>query len=356
MNIIINNLKLRKQDSMILIVMGILVCILVAFFKESIFPEKYFFDSYTIQRLVERPYKDIGDKSFTNTADFFRILHIDKFVLAPIIALVSYISAIIFLFKRYNLEIISFQKFLLIVVYSAMAMVYISTYSKDLILFLVVIVPFVFFEKKALLVWTLFVILYATFFRQYWFIILALFWGLKYFIVKKPKLLLLAIPVYYVLISFIYNYIFGTSLSMIRYLTNLDRDAESAQTAIKIFIPGSNFLLEAANFFVTLLLLIAPIPLVLLGKPFYIILALLIIVFFYNFIRLYAVKFASKELTNIFSFVISFMLVQSLFEPDYGSFVRHLAPLYPLIFVCIAKNTKFSKEEESEESDPIEEM
>jgi hypothetical protein len=346
MNLIINNSKLRKADSMLVFAIGILVCILVAFFKESIFPEKYFNDTITIQRLIKHPYKDLGDSAFTNTAKFFRIFHIDKYFLAPVLAIISYFLVIYFSFKKYSVEAISLSNFFLIVSYSAMAMVYMSTYSKDLVLFLFVIVPFVFFEKKYILIWTLFAIFYAAFFRDYWFVTILLFWGLKIFIIKKPKFLILTIPLFYFLISCVYNYIFGVSLSMIRYITNIDRDADSAQTAIKNYVDGNNFLLEAVNFIITLVFLIIPIPLLLLAKPFYVILTLLIVVFFYNFIKLYVKEYKNEKFTNIFSFVISFILVQSLFEPDYGSFVRHLAPLYPIIFVCIAKNTKFLKIEE----------
>lgn len=340
MNLIINNLTLRKRDTIFIFALGIVLCILMAFCKESIFPKKYFFDSYGIQNLIENPHKSVGDTSVTNTATFYRILKVDRYILTPALALVLYFTAIYVIFRKYSVESISFFKFLLIIIYSAMAMVYISTFSKDFVVFSMVVLPFIFFEKKRLWIWTLFVLFYALFFRNYWFITISLFWGIKLFIVKKPKLLLIAIPFYYILISFVYFYIFGTPLSLIRYYANMDRDADSAQTAISIFINGDNFLMEAANYFVTLIFLIIPIPLLLLAKPFYIVLTLLISVFFFNFIKLYIKEFSSKEYTNIFSFVISFMLVQSLFEPDYGSFVKHLAPLYPLIFVCIAKNTK----------------
>ena len=340
MHFIYNKIRVRKKDSIVLFTIGIIFCVLIAFFKESIFPEKYFFDSLTLQYGVDHPIKETLDQSFSNTAYFYRIFHIDKNFAAPILALLVYFFVIFKLFKNYSVNYISFFSYALIIVYSAIAMVYLATYSKDLVLFLIVVLPFVYLEKKSLLIWSLFVVFYAFYFRNYWFIIIALFWGFKFFITQKPRLLLLAIPVYYILISFMYNYIFGTPLSMIRYLTNLDRDAESAQTAIAIFIDGNNFLMEATNYFVTLIFLIVPIPLLLLGKPFYVILTLLIMVFFYNFIKTYLKEYSNKDYTNIFSFVISFMLVQSLFEPDYGSFVRHLAPLYPLIFVCIVKNVK----------------
>lgn len=348
MNLTIGDSILKKKDSNAVFVIGILFCIWVAFFKESIFPEKYFNDTITIQRLIEHPYKNLGDSAFTNTARFFRIFHIDKYFLAPILAIVSYFLVIYFSFKKYNVAGISFFTFLLIVSYSAMAMVYISTYSKDLVLFLLVVVPFVFLEKKYLLIWTLFVVLYAYFFRSYWFITILLFWFLKIFVIQKPKFLIFVIPLFYFLISLVYNYVFGTSLLMIRYLANVDRDIDSAQTAIMIYIKGSNFALEALNFIITLIFLIIPIPLILLAKPFYVILALLITIFFYNFIKLYLKQSKNKDYSNIFSFVISFMLVQGLFEPDYGSFVRHLAPMYPIIFICIVKNSKLFQAEETE--------
>lgn len=344
MNLIVNNLILKKADSRIIFVLGILVCILIAFLKESIFPEKYFFDSLTIQYGIEHPRRVEYDKAFTNTATFYRIFKIEKHFTAPTLAILAYFLVIIKLFKNYSVNYISFLSFILVVIYSSMAMVYLATYSKDFVLFLLVIVPFVYSEKKSLFVWSVFVLFYAYFFRSYWFISLALFWGIKLFAINKPKLLLILIPLYYILIAFVYNYIFGTPLSLIRYLTNLDRDVDSAQTAIAIFIKGDNFILEALNFIVTLIFLIIPIPLLLLGKPFYVILTLLIAVFFFQFIKLYCKESNNTKYTNIFSLVISFMLVQSLFEPDYGSFVRHLAPLYPIIFVCIAKNTTIDED------------
>lgn len=331
---------IRKKDSIVFFTIGILFCIFIAFFKESIFPEKYFFDSLTLEYGIEHPVRERLDQSFSNTAKFYRIFHIDKSFTAPLLALFFYFFVIFKLFKNYSVNYISFFSYILIVLYSAIAMVYMATYSKDFLLFLIVMVSFVFFEKKSLIIWSIFVFFYAYFFRNYWFISIALFWGIKLFLVKKPKLLILFIPFYYILISFVYNYIFGTPLSLIRYMTNLDRDAESAQTAIAIFIQGDNFFLEAANYFVTLIFLIVPLPLLLLAKPLYIVLTILISLFFYNFLKLFVKEYGNKEYSNIFSFVISFMLVQSLFEPDYGSFVRHLAPLYPLVFVCIAKNTQ----------------
>lgn len=346
MNLITKNLIIKEKDSRLIFIFGILVCVLMAFLKEYIFPEKYFYDSHGLEKLIEHPNRYYSAESFTNTATFYRILHIDNYIVAPILALVTYFLVIMRLFKNYSISYISFFSYALIVIYSAIAMVYLATYSKDLVLFIIVVVPFVFLEKKSLIIWTFFVLFYAYIFRTYWFISIALFWFIKLFIIQSPKRFLLLIPIIYLTMNVIYHYVFGTSISLIREGANTDRDIESGQTIIKTFIKGNNVFAESLNSIVTLIFLIVPIPLFLLLKPFYIILTILIIVFFYNFIKFYLREYKIKDYTNIFSFVISFMLVQSLFEPDYGSFVRHLSPLYPLIFVCIAKNTKFVETEE----------
>ncbi|MCY0970069.1 hypothetical protein [Chryseobacterium wangxinyae] len=347
MNLITNNnLIIRKKDSTLIIIFGVLVCVLMAFLKENIFPEKYFYDSHGLQKLIERPNRYYSAESFTNTATFYRILHIDRIIVAPILALLTYFFVIFKLFKNYSVNYISFFSYALIVIYSAIAMVYLATFSKDLVLFIIVVVPFVFLEKKSLIIWTLFVIFYAYVFRTYWFISIALFWFIKLFIIQSPKRFLLLVPVIYLIMNVVYHYVFGTSIALIREGANTDRDIESGQTIIKTYIEGSNVFLESLNSIVTLIFLILPIPLFLLLKPFYVILTILITVFFFNFIKLYVKQYKNKDYTNIFSFVISFMLVQSLFEPDYGSFVRHLSPLYPLIFVCVAKNTKFVETED----------
>ena len=343
MNLIINNLKIRRKDSQFIFILGMLVCIFMAFFKESVFPEKYFFDSHGLKKLIENPNRYLSDPSFTNTATFYRVLHLDMDITTPILALFAYFFVIYKLFKNYSVKYISIGSYALIVIYSTIAMVYLATFSKDLLLFIVVVVPFVYLEKKSLIVWSLFVLFYAYVFRNYWFITLALFWGIKLFIIKSPKRLVLLIPFVYLAINLVYHYIFGTSIALIREGANTNRDVESGQTIIKTYVEGGNVFLESLNSLVTLIFLIVPIPLFLLLKPFYVILTFLIAVFFYSFIKLYLKEYKNKDYTNVFSFVISFMLVQSLFEPDYGSFVRHLSPLYPLIFVCIVKNTKYLK-------------
>ncbi len=336
-------MKVRRNDSIVFFAIGITFCAIIAFFKESIFPEKYFFDSLTLQYAIEHPVRERLDPSFSNTAKFYRIFHIDKYVVAPLLALIAYFFVIFKLFKNYSIKGISFFAYILIIMYSAIAMVYLATFSKDLLLFLIIVVPFVYFEKRFLIFWSFFVIVYAYFFRNYWFITIALFWFMKLFIINKPKRLIFFIPLFYLAVNFVYNYVFGVPISMIREIANIDRDLDSGQTVIKTFIQGDNVLAITLNNIVTLLFLVIPIPLLLLGRPFYVILTFIITIFFYNFLKFYFKEHKLKEYENVFSFVISFMIVQSLFEPDYGSFVRHLSPLYPFIFLCIAKNTKWKQ-------------
>lgn len=38
---------------------------------------------------------------------------------------------------------------------------------------------------------------------------------------------------------------------------------------------------------------------------------------------------------SMLCFILAFTTIQSVFEPAYGSYVRHLSPLYPLFFYVL---------------------
>jgi hypothetical protein len=337
MILLVNNKKLSRKNSDILLFLGFMLCLFIAFFKESIFPAKYFWDADTIEFLILHPRFDSADNSFMNTANFYRVIGLDRSFLAPLFSIVSYLGVVLFLFKRYNVRRVSMGKYWVILIFSVIAMVYMSVYSKEFVLFVFVIIPFTLFEKKNIWVWFLFVVFYAFAFRSYWFLVLAVFFITRLFLVLNPKRLLAFIPIFFIVFAIVYLRISGQNISAIRESVNLVRGVGEAQTMIVPYIIGESALLQGLNNLVTFLFLVVPIPLFLILKPFYIILGTLITMFFYYFLSFYWKNRNDKEYRNIFSFIFSQILVLSLFEPDYGSFVRHISPLFPFIFVCIVK-------------------
>ncbi|EOA1112542.1 hypothetical protein ACHM6P_005110, partial [Escherichia coli] len=52
-------------------------------------------------------------------------------------------------------------------------------------------------------------------------------------------------------------------------------------------------------------------------------------------------KSKDKTLRAVIALILSFSALQSIFEPDYGSYVRHLSPLYPLFFYIYFLSKKY---------------
>ncbi len=345
MQIYFKNKRFSSLSVIILLALSVLVVVVVAFAKEYIFPLKYFGDVITIENLINNPDLDTGDKGFMNTAIFFRVLPLDRYIITPIVTVLMYYIGVKKILTNYTINKISFINYTIITTYSAIAMVYMSTYSKDLILYIFVILSFIFLEKKNILIWTCIVLIYALIFRTYWIIIISSFWVLKLYFSKSLYKLTLYIVAFFIVIAFVFDQVLGISISSIREASNIFRSEDEAQTMISSYIEGDSFIDQGINGIVTLILFIIPIPLALFLKPFYILMFLLISFIFYKFIFFIKNNIQNKQYNNVISLVISMLVVQSIFEPDFGSFLRHLSPLYPLLFLSLAKQKNKLKNE-----------
>jgi hypothetical protein len=114
-----------------------------------------------------------------------------------------------------------------------------------------------------------------------------------------------------------------------------------AQSAIQDYIQVGSPLGGAANGLLCLLLLLVPVPMVLAGQPIYLAFAGMISVLWVAtavvIVRgMRAGWFrADVRLARATSLLVSLVTVQSVFEPDYGSYIKHLTPLLPLFLVVL---------------------
>jgi purine-cytosine permease-like protein len=93
------------------------------------------------------------------------------------------------------------------------------------------------------------------------------------------------------------------------------------------------------NSAIVLVTFAVPLPLFLRLSPYYLVVAVFLLVLWFMFAR--AVHLSSAESrtdprwARLVALVLSLTVVQSVFEPDYGSYVRHLTPLLPLMLAVI---------------------
>ncbi|WP_298933740.1 hypothetical protein [uncultured Ramlibacter sp.] len=324
----------------------LMMCIL-AFVKEGVLPAYFFFDSYQISTLIAGGSVDelAAGESFGSAAAFYNILGLtDRDIAVPAISVLVILGFFLHFIKRAKADAIAFSDFVIFGYFCLLLIVYATTFSKDFIV-LFLLIGFVFLERRGVIglaAWSALALVYAYYFRAYWSLVIIEFWGLYFVMRVTRKLRYVFIAMFFSLLvlSFAMQEYLGFRVDYFRYAVNQMRLREgnvNANTMIMPWLPGGDVLTGWVNVSLTLITLILPIPLLLLLTPYYLVLFTLTITAFVKFFR--AIRALLRQgvrggLINYAVLILAFMTIQSIFEPDYGSYARHLAPFYPL-FISI---------------------
>lgn len=316
---------------------------------------KFFTDAYTIYNYYTSIDKSqlfhFSTNGFENMARIYKIILANKsanFITILIVSQILYFC--IFIFMIYTLRINTNKKlficFLLFFVFDA---IFLAQPSKDQFSLLVSIVIFrcIRSEKKRKNIYIIIALLaYAFLFRSYYVIILALYYFIKLLNKSKKYTSLFLIMVLFVLIYYLFNNTsYLDSLINVRPLSESQLQ-EKTNTLIQNIIPYSygekNFVYYIINYIINLFRIIFPVET--LWKSFtrgilFVPIQLFVIYILFKYIKILKYKFAEHNvISNIIIYVISFILVQALFEPDFGSVFRHsmnLMPFYLYLYFSI---------------------
>ncbi len=324
----------------------VLFCMLVAFLKELILPSYFFFDSVTLESFVGFEWQ-VGS-AYSSTAKFY-----EMFFLAEnhgLISLLSVFFILIVCLKSVSVSdaiILRPSSVFLFVFFVFLSVVYMTIISKE---FVVLILNSVLIfahgkkhEKLSVFFWFLLAFFYAYAFRSYWvlfvFQILVLYVGYSYINSHKKLFLFVAISIFS--ISFTYFLLSGENIDSFRVLYNearLDRGGASTSTLILPWFGIGGFLVAFLNSFVTWVSFFIPFKLISLLSPYYLFISLMLMLFFYRLFNAALTLSGKGGRGRLYcSIIISFTIIQAVFEPDYGSFIRHLTPFSPLIFYVLAQ-------------------
>jgi hypothetical protein len=114
-----------------------------------------------------------------------------------------------------------------------------------------------------------------------------------------------------------------------------------AQSVIQDYIPVTGPVGGALNALCTLVLLIVPVPLTFGGSPVYLVFAGMMGLLWISLILAVRTGMLSGwfrldvRLARATSLLLAMLMVQAVFEPDYGSYIKHLTPLLPLFFFAL---------------------
>ncbi|NDL62330.1 hypothetical protein [Acerihabitans arboris] len=340
----------------------LLVFPLFATIKQKVFPNYYFLDANTINNFIMHKSTLTKGDSYASTAAFYSALNVSKdSIVFPVISALIICGFFFWILKKSKATRMSLLELGMFLYCMLLSIVYMTLLSKDFIV-LLIIIPFISLASHkaiGLVIWSVVALFYAYFFRGYWLLILALFWTLYVMFswIKKPKQLFLIVLALLFVLAVLFKIGMGVDLDNYRTMVNDIRSEAvdiSAKSMITSYIPGGGVIIGWLNVYLVWLFMMVPIPLILSLSPFYLIISFFISMLFWKFWSATKSELITKKNTTLkatICLIISFTAIQSIFEPDYGSYVRHLSPLYPLFFYVLFVSrgkTEVIKEKENE--------
>ena len=309
------NLKIDKESyiliwSIIIILNGIFI-----YNIENILPEKYFYDSYTILTAINENQSYLIDKSYTLTLKIFSLFNFDE--LRSYNMVLYLISFIPYLYKNYSLKI---HLLFFNIVFLFLASIYLIRPGKEMLQLFIVILCYQ-FDKLS----SIFLIIGGILFRPYLIIQGIMFIGLKFYLKRKNKILwgiliLILIVIFSLKFPKIVNLVLG-----VREKVNLHRlESPDAKTIINDWLDKDGMIFLYINYFINTLRLLFPVELLVKGIKY----------FPYIVFQIWFTKklWNWKSIKNNKVILLySFILISGVFEPDFGSFLRHTIPYFIII-------------------------
>ncbi|MEU1595950.1 hypothetical protein ABZ468_24595 [Streptomyces sp. NPDC005708] len=329
--------------------LGCLAMVPLALLAHQLLPPKYFFDSITLQSIATGQYAPLNDTSFLNVGQLYKALGLARSVSAAgafglVLAMLGLWASLRRARGRLTLGAV-----FLVAVYVGLASVYLSQFSKDvwvLPVTLVVLLAPAGWRGDLLVV--VVGLLYAVFLRQYWFLVLGLWLALRLLMRWRTdrRLVLLTVVVFTVVATTVAPLMFGAPLQSERTTVNLDRSGSAdAVTAIAPVSLGSGPVADSAENLVTLAQFVVPTPLAAQASPLYLGYLVLIACIWLCFgiavlgprdglLCRHAHAPPDDRAIRCAMLAIAFLTTQSYFEPDYGSYLKHLSPVLPLVITA----------------------
>lgn len=320
-----NLLKIKLTKKIYISIWGIIFILQGIFIYniEKIFPEKYFFDSYVIiNAIAKNDYSHFG-QSYTLTAKVFSIFNVDTLQQYNMICYLLFTMFFIwYLYKKKDLKVgILIFNF----IFLFLASIYLIRPGKEFLQLIILIFCYNWNKLSPI-----FLIIGGFLFRPYLIIQGLIFAILKFYLKRKRKILWLVLfLIVGLVITFMVPDYIEKMLVGIRENMNKNRQgSEHAKSIINSLIERNGVWYAYLNYMLNILRLLFPIELIFRNAKYlpYIIFQL----WFTS--KLWSWK---NLLSDKVILLYSFILVSGIFEPDYGSFLRHTVPY--LIFITSIK-------------------
>lgn len=306
-------------------------------------PDRFLYDSKKIATIAGGYQGYDSDKSFSTVGAIYRELGLAE---QPTwAAMLGYLLFVVVLLVslRGRVENAGLMALALVAGTIVLAVVYVGTYSKDV--FVLPIALIALWRRHGL--WPELALIgamayYAHEFRDYWYLVIGGYLGFRLVMARRfsVRRMIGAALAALVVLSVIFQNYLGVELDFYRTKVNEVRIGDvDTRTLIEPFFDLEGPVGSFVNSAIVLVTFAVPVPLISRFSPYYLVVAAFLLVLWFMFAR--AVHRASVEprtdphWARLVALVLGLTVVQSVFEPDYGSYVRHLTPLLPLMLAVI---------------------
>lgn len=245
-------------------------------------------------------------------------------------------------------------EFFLVLFWALAQTAYIGLPSKEIVISLLVVMMISCRGSRWLpLVFVGSLLFVVVFFRLYWAIILSAAMGLylapRWF--RSPIALAGMAVLIFFSAAVLFRVQLGESLDFARKMANDFRVPGEVGSMIVSPLPGTGTVIDVVNALLILGTFLVPYPLLASGvvtqaaggTGIFLTIMLAARAYLRHRDRFDAGRFERLSLCFFFSFLVT----QAIFEPDYGSFLRHLSPVSPLLIYMILRARVFDRDEEA---------
>jgi hypothetical protein len=313
----------------------------------DVLPPRFSYDGDLVLRVAQEKNTFQVDRSYANTAAAYRLLGLQNTEeLTALFGCAIMVTALTIATTLGTRGSFKLRHLYLGLTFLVLGGVFLTWYSKDVFTLPVVIMTLLVIKFNPgrwwLIVATMAV--YAAVFRTYWFLIAAVTAGLIVFAYRRrlsARRYLIRLfglsQVFLVIFCLAAPLVLGRSANTFRSDLNANREgALDAVTIISPFVAGDSPVMSYINAVFTQVSLLIPWPLLMKGSQY----VLYAVGIFAVWMTLLVTtvrgwkRLSQKDRHGIhlgLSVLWAMLTVQAIFEPDYGSYLRHLTPMLPLI-------------------------
>lgn len=325
------------------IAVSVLIGFTIVVARDQILPERFSRDAQLVQDLADGASSFSGESSFVRLARVYSFFGVDENpTLAGVFTFGVYVCVtILAVIRLHRISTHRVDITLLAVCTLLLGSVFLGTYSKEIVTIAIVatilLLPRGVLSELAIIIAMM---SYGLLLRQYWILIACTYVVFRIILTKlrsRRQLFLLSL-IMLITLGVIVYLTSGVSADYFRIVVNSSSTRIGTETMITKFVFGQEPLSGIVNVVITWFALLVPWPLFLKLTMYHSAISLLLFVFTVSGAR--GMSWVKHErsvhsyvLARVTAALVALSLVQALFEPDYGSYLRHLIAVLPLLLV-----------------------